>query len=133
VSPFAKVFEAVLSRQCAVAAATPFEDAVAAFDARVASSLTEPAGGLTREAWAVELGVAWPCTAAELRRAFRRRAFETHPDRAGGSNEAFIRVQSLLKQGAAAVAAQANLPAPSAARRYGAPRAPRAASAGVYA
>jgi len=41
--------------------------------------------------WAV-LGVAPPLTAAELKRAFRARALETHPDR-GGTAEAFRDLQ----------------------------------------
>ncbi len=34
------------------------------------------------------LGLAWPCTAQEVRQAFRARAKTVHPD-AGGSSEAF--------------------------------------------
>lgn len=49
-----------------------------------------------RPSWAVELDLDLPCDAQSARRAFRRRALETHPDRPGGSHEAFLRsVQAL--------------------------------------
>jgi hypothetical protein len=37
-------------------------------------------------------GLTWPFTAAELKKAYRKRCMETHPDR-GGSSEAFNEVQ----------------------------------------
>ncbi len=51
-----------------------------------------------RPGWASELGVDLPCTVEDVKRAFRRRAFETHPDRRGGSHQAFLRVQGLLHE-----------------------------------
>lgn len=40
-----------------------------------------------------ELGLSVPCTIADVKRAFRRKAKETHPDN-GGSDDAFRRVKS---------------------------------------
>lgn len=51
-----------------------------------------------RPRWAVELGVELPCDAQAVRRAFRRRALQTHPDRPGGSHEAFLRLQQALEE-----------------------------------
>jgi hypothetical protein len=42
------------------------------------------------------LGVSLPCSAVEATKAFRKRAFETHPDH-GGSSEAFRRVSEAVK------------------------------------
>jgi hypothetical protein len=52
-----------------------------------------------RPAWAVELDVELPCNAQAVRRAFRRRALETHPDRPGGSHDAFLRAAQALDEG----------------------------------
>ena len=60
-----------------------------------------------RPAWAVELGVELPCDASSVRRAFRRRALQTHPDRPGGSHEAFLRSMRALDQGLSALASAA--------------------------
>lgn len=49
-------------------------------------------------AWAIALDLQLPCTVQELRRAFRKLAFRTHPDREGGSHEAFLRTQALLEE-----------------------------------
>jgi hypothetical protein len=43
------------------------------------------------------LGVSWPCSAEELKAAYRSRAKETHPDR-GGSAEEFRRVNEAYEQ-----------------------------------
>jgi hypothetical protein len=43
------------------------------------------------------LGVAWPCTSAELKSAYRRLAKATHPDR-GGSSEEFRRVNEAYER-----------------------------------
>ncbi len=77
-----------------------FADAIADFETKVAALSTEKLADPAARAlpWAAELGVTLPCTAGELKRAFKKRAFETHPDRPGGSHEAFLRVQELLAQ-----------------------------------
>ena len=49
-------------------------------------------------AWYEVLGVDPGADEAAIRRAYRRRAMETHPDR-GGSKEAFQQVQEALRQG----------------------------------
>lgn len=75
----------------------------AATFAQVQQMLDERLPGRTwtyprRPRWAVELGVELPCDAQAVRRAFRRRALQTHPDRPGGSHEAFIRSQQALDE-----------------------------------
>lgn len=91
-TPFEQVFRRALEED-ERPAPTPFGDAVRAFEARVAAaSMSVPVRA--RPAWAVELGVEVGCTADELRRAFRRRALETHPDRPTGSHEAFLRTRA---------------------------------------
>jgi len=40
-----------------------------------------------RHDWAERLGVTLPCTADEIARAYRKRAFECHPDRGGSAAE----------------------------------------------
>lgn len=57
--------------------------------------------GPRRPRWAAELDVDPSCGVDGLRRAFRRRALETHPDRPGGSHEAFLRCQRALEEGLA--------------------------------
>ncbi len=56
---------------------------------------TEPAN---RPAWAKTLGVSAECSEEELKRAYRRRALEVHPDR-GGSAEDFAHVQRAFERG----------------------------------
>jgi exonuclease VII large subunit len=90
---FASILADAVARQ---GAPTPFADAVAAFEqhvARVAITAAEA------PAWARVLRVTLPCTEQELRAAFRRRAFETHPDRASGSHAAFLRTKTALDEG----------------------------------
>ena len=96
---FASILADAVARQ---GAPTPFADAVAAFELDVARATM---GRVEAPAWARVLGVAGPCTEQELRAAFRRRAFETHPDRAGGSHAAFLRTKSALDEGLDAIAA----------------------------
>jgi hypothetical protein len=70
--------------------------------------------------WAAALDVSYPCSETQIRRAFRRRAFETHPDR-GGSHEAFLAVRRAHDEALAALARQPALaPAARASRAYGA-------------
>jgi hypothetical protein len=56
-------------------------------------------------AWARTLAVSPHATEGELRRAFRRRAFELHPDR-GGDVEAFLHARQALDEGLAALGAR---------------------------
>jgi hypothetical protein len=68
-----------------------FERAIAAVGgAWIGNDATAP--------WAEELGVELPCDRQDVVRAFRRLAFRTHPDRAGGSHERFLRAQALLQE-----------------------------------
>ena len=55
-----------------------------------------PAEGARASVWAI-LGVTPGVTAAELKRAFRQRALETHPDR-GGTAEGFREVQRAYEE-----------------------------------
>lgn len=48
-------------------------------------------------AWAVTLGLAPPFTASRVRAAYRERSKSAHPD-AGGSHEAFVRLQTAYEQ-----------------------------------
>jgi hypothetical protein len=41
--------------------------------------------------WLAVLELSWPCSAADVRRAYRRLALQRHPDH-GGTNEAFTRL-----------------------------------------
>jgi hypothetical protein len=102
-----------------------FAESVRAFEATL-GQLAEECGPVGEGArWAKALGVSWPCTAQDLKRAFRRLAFETHPDRAGGSHAAFLDAQAALQEAMASLhSAQA---AGSHARRY-ARHAPAASS-----
>lgn len=86
---FADVLVSALRREesRARAVATPSIDLDSAAAASVAATVD------VRPAWARTLGLDDDaCTAEDVRRAFRRRAFETHPDR-GGAVEAFVAVK----------------------------------------
>jgi hypothetical protein len=66
---------------------------------RLLRALPEFAPSLVAQApWAEELGVDLPCDIDAIKRAFRRLAFRTHPDRAGGSHATFLRAQELLSE-----------------------------------
>lgn len=54
----------------------------------------EPSPGMTRAQAAKILGVATDASADEVKKAFRVAALKTHPDRPGGSAEAFQRVKA---------------------------------------
>ncbi len=84
-------------------AATPFADAVAAFERGMAYESIRCAV-IPLPEWAALLGVAPRCSETELRSAFRRRAFETHPDRTGGSSAAFLRARRAFEEGLSALA-----------------------------
>jgi hypothetical protein len=100
VSEFAQILQGFLGDdEPAVAAPAPrFAATIADFETKVAALSAETLVTAPAFPWAAELGVSLPCTTAELKRAFKKRAFETHPDRAGGSHEKFLRVQGLLAQ-----------------------------------
>jgi len=55
------------------------------------------------EAWVEVLGLTLPCSVADIKRAFRRLALATHPDREGGSHEAFLAAQAALRSALEAV------------------------------
>ncbi len=97
---FARILADAVARQ---GAPTPFADAVAAFEQGVTRAAVAAAA---REVpmWAHVLHVSPSCSERELRAAFRRRAFETHPDRARGSAGAFLEAQRALADGLAALA-----------------------------
>jgi hypothetical protein len=78
-------------------AETPFEQSLRVFECALAS-LGSVDGFTPTTPWARELGIDTPCTVADVKRAFRRLAFATHPDRPGGSHEAFLRAQALLDE-----------------------------------
>jgi hypothetical protein len=62
--------------------------------------------GQHRAPWAVELGLELPCDEHAARRAFRRLALRTHPDRPGGSHQAFLRARKALEEALAALRAR---------------------------
>lgn len=49
-------------------------------------------------AWARTLAAPFPCTERQLRAAFRKRAFDTHPDRGGNAHD-FIEARRALETG----------------------------------
>jgi DnaJ domain len=73
------------------------EDAMAKFE-RVFGAHLSMVTAQRRPAWATELDLELPCDAASVRRAFRRLALKTHPDRPGGSHEAFLRAKQVLEE-----------------------------------
>lgn len=99
---FASILAAAVARQ---GSPTPFADAVAAFELGMTQAALQDA---EVPMWARVLHVAEACSERELRAAFRRRAFETHPDRPGGSPAAFLEAQRALTEGLVAVAQQAS-------------------------
>jgi hypothetical protein len=101
---FARILADAVARQ---GAPTPFADAVAAFEQGVARAAVAAEVHAAREVpvWARILHVSPSCSERELRAAFRRRAFETHPDRDGGSAAAFLEAQRALSAGLAALSA----------------------------
>jgi hypothetical protein len=124
---FAEVLSDVLAREgvgCGThGAAAPFARAVDGCEARVAEASVAM---LATEGpmWARVLRVSPLASEAELRQAFRRRAFDVHPDR-GGSVEAFVAVQQALEEGLTSLGARPT--PPQSARRGGYASAPRRA------
>jgi hypothetical protein len=100
VSTFADALQSALreGETAGAVEASAFDDHLNRLE-RALAGMTHPrlsAG--PRPAWSEELGVELPCDRQDIVRAFRRLAFRTHPDRAGGSHEAFLRAQSLLEE-----------------------------------
>ncbi len=99
---FASVLESFLRLPVAVPPKhAPLEDTLRSFEAafdgcRLSETVLRRTG--TTPSWASELGLELPCTTTDIKRAFRRMAFATHPDRLGGSHEAFLRTQALLQE-----------------------------------
>lgn len=106
---FAEVLESVLEETAPTPAAVggfervlaSFTDRVAEAAARFSTAPSEPEG--VRD---LVLGVDVPRTMAELRWAFRRMALQTHPDRPGGSHEAFLRTQALFEEASRVLAGE---------------------------
>lgn len=48
--------------------------------------------------WAVVLGVLYPCSLETVRAAYKKRQFETHPDRNSGDAKAFHEVRRAFEQ-----------------------------------
>ena len=146
VSTFAEILQSVLRETepvaavDAAAAAGSFESVLRSFGNEVAEITArcapcdadgdEPVRDIT-------LGVDLPRTMAEVKRAFRRMVLETHPDRPGGSHEAFLRTKALFDQACVDLARANAAPAPAPAVETGtrwwtatnARRAPRGAVA----
>ena len=97
---FAHFLADAVARQTAP---TPFADAVAAFEQGLMRAAAQVAGSEV-PVWARILQVFPDCSERDLRAAFRRRAFETHPDRPGGSQAAFLEAQRALTMGLAVLA-----------------------------
>ena len=64
---------------------------------------TETALTAERASWETTLGLTFPCTHEDVRRTFKRRALDTHPDRPGGSHEAFLAVRAARDEAFAAL------------------------------
>ena len=100
VTTFAQVLDGVLQEQAEAPAARASTAGPTVPDLQRWLEALPGAGPRThRPAWAVELDVDLPCDRGALKRAFRRRALETHPDRPGGSHEAFLRSMRALDAG----------------------------------
>jgi hypothetical protein len=105
VTTFAQVLESALREPAPApcrAPAFPAPPSFEAFQAALDRLPLEHRGG-RRPGWAVELDLTLPCDAQAARRAFRRRALQTHPDRPGGSHEAFLRSVRALDEALSAV------------------------------
>jgi hypothetical protein len=113
---FSEVLEAEMTALRETAPETGFGDALRAFEGALAASPALSPRSSRAPAWAVELGVELPCTMQDLKRAFRRLAFESHPDRPGGSHEAFLRAKDVLDQAVSSIRSASPL---GVGRRYG--------------
>jgi hypothetical protein len=125
---FAQMLDEALAEPVGAQAATasPCDPILTAFERALEGLRAEPLQPAPRVcAAAKELGVELPCSAQDIARAFRRLAFKTHPDRPGGSHDAFLRAQALFSEALAAlneqVAAATAPPSPAARFRMPAP------------
>lgn len=81
----------------------PLERAIHAFSDQLAEA--EMRGGdMNEQEREFVLGVDVPRSLGEVKRAFRRRVMETHPDCPGGSHEAFLRTKALFDAACQALA-----------------------------
>lgn len=103
-SAFAQILEQAFQRRVAdeeSRSATPLQNALNYFEngfARLPFEESAQVLAQERPAWAVALQLELPCTVQELKRAFRRQALKSHPDRPGGSHEAFLRTTALFEE-----------------------------------
>jgi hypothetical protein len=104
VRSFAEELEQAIEASAAEFKETPSFERPVVDDAIVSMIATASAIEVVAPAWAMTIGVHFPCTEIELKRSFRQRAFETHPDRPGGSHEAFLDVSRALEEGVRAIA-----------------------------
>ncbi len=92
---FADLLDAALEAPTEPRQEAPFEHSLRVFECALATFADADCAAPT-SAWARELGIEGACTVDDVKRAFRRLAFATHPDRPGGSHEAFLRAKALL-------------------------------------
>ncbi|MBV9946453.1 MAG: J domain-containing protein [Myxococcales bacterium] len=95
---FADVLDRMLALPTDPPPGAPFERSLRAFEAALGDAPSDAAAAAWQAEWAVALGVTLPCSVGELKKAFRRLAFATHPDRPGGSHRAFLEAQAALQQ-----------------------------------
>src|SRR6202142_3033467 len=117
VTQFADLLEQALAGEADAPPETPFERSLRVFEGSLAA-LASIDGLASAAPWAQELGIDLPCTVADVKRAFRRLAFATHPDRPGGSHGAFLRAQALLDEALASPRPETRKPG-RVAQRYG--------------
>ena len=95
---------------------SPFAQSVRAVESRVASA-TIASMQPDVPAWARTLNVSPFAAESDLKKAFKRRAFETHPDR-GGSPTLFIAAKRALDEALSSVLALTTPPTARAAAAY---------------
>jgi len=98
---FAEHLEAAMAAQPSPPPTTPFADTLRSFEDALGPGWTDVAAQARESglpAWAAVLGVVPPCSLREVKCAFRRLALQTHPDRPGGSHDAFLEAQRVLQE-----------------------------------